>query len=246
MQIAEQVVSSPNSPLISAREALSRELSDIEVRENSERWLSPNDDEYAQHFASVRIRTFDDLQLLGLVPRKMVEAQVRHAIEADNSEAYRRAQSAVERASHASQCGCQCEDPGRARVPGGEFRSAYNAVRRFHNVSLAKVFSERYRSEFRWDDPAVEVSRRWIERFDSRRIAGITALFARDIRINRNAKLHVDSSAHSLFSRHIWIHRSGQLIHQGSYLRIWATSISHLQEILQIKDFSIVWREGIV
>jgi hypothetical protein len=77
--------------------------------------LSPAHPELAESFAKVRLRNFEDLQLLGFVPRKLAEDKIRSALRADDDEVYRIA-SASTSAPSSSHCDCNAGGPGG---PGG-------------------------------------------------------------------------------------------------------------------------------
>lgn len=207
--------------LYSAREFLSQEGRTIEVAENSELVLSPSNPEYARHFARVSLKSFEDLQLLGFIPRRLSIEKVRTAIAADDAEVFRLATTMP------SQPRCDCHPSDLYLKPvslgRGGFRPAYQAIRNRHNPALARVLSEHLGTTVAWDHSLVGIVRKW-DRFVALN-PEIFALLLDDIVINRNATLSVAAASRSLLARNIWIHRTGKLTHSGSYLKIWADSI---------------------
>jgi hypothetical protein len=211
--------------VLPAAELLRREGRRIEVPENAEVLLSPSNPEFAPFFYQVPLRSYDDLQLLGFVPRRLSEERVRRAIAEDDDEAYRLAISAPLEAA------ADCECSGGANMSrAGRFRGAYNALRARHNPALARLLSEHYGARVEWDSPVAGIVRRWADALRPEYIAIIALL--EDITINRNATLFVAPSAKSLLAHNIWIHRTGTLRQQGSYLRVWANSINHFSNVL--------------
>ena len=81
--------------LCTAKDVLKREASRIEVPENAEMLLSPTNREFASYFSQVEIKSYEDLQLLGFVPRRLSEEKVRQVITADDDEVYKVAYSSM-------------------------------------------------------------------------------------------------------------------------------------------------------
>lgn len=211
--------------LYSAKEMLRREARNIEVPENAELLLSPSHPELASYFAQIRLQSYEDLQLLGFVPRKLSEEKIRRAIAADDDEVYKIA-SAAPQVTHACECMNEVSLTRRSSFSSG-LRTAYNAIRKAHNLALARLLSDHYNTSIPWDDPVPRIVRRWVSSLDARIYSGFGILIAltADITINRNATLKTDKSMKSLLANNIWIHRTGRLVQQGSYMKIWANSI---------------------
>src|SRR5436190_19253865 len=74
-------------PVYSPKEALKHDLRNIDVPENATVFLSPNTEGLRDCFARVRIRTLEDVQLLGFIPRGLATEKLHSAIQADDEEA---------------------------------------------------------------------------------------------------------------------------------------------------------------
>jgi len=230
---------------IPAREALTRNPRNIEVAENSELSLSPAHPELAECFAKVRLRNYEDLQLLGFVPRKLAEDRIRGALKADDDEVYRIASASTSAPSH---CDCNGEATGTRSFASG-LRASYNAVRKKHNPTLARVLSDHYGASIAWDDPIAGAARNWVSKLDSKAAVVIVALF-QDIKIHRNATLSVDAGTDSLLAHDIMIHRSGRLVQRGSYMKIWANSVTTFLDLASQLDTKVTsvqspWLAGV-
>ena len=232
--------------LLTPKEILKIEPKPIEVPENTELVISPDDPKYESSFARVSISSFDDLRILGLVPRKLPEDKIRQAILEDDSEVYNMSTKAIHQ-QPAHNCTCSNEHSGRQ---SHSIRSAYNSIRNKHNPSLARVLSDYYEGKVEWDSPITAITRKWVlSATDFARPGIVTALF-QDITINKNSKLVVTASTKSLLAWNIWIHSTGKLIAQGGYLKIWANSINHFRGILdesivkELHKIQPVWKTG--
>lgn len=204
--------------LLSPRELVKQEFRHLEVKEGETLLLSPSNREFASTMARVPIRSFEDLQLLGLAPKRLTEDKVRHAIAADDAEVYQLATRDLKVSSQG--CGCSGETH---RSPGSAIRSAYNGLRNRHNPALSRLLSDLYQTDVAWDSPVSSVTRKWV---GSLRLSPIIIahLFG-DIVIHRNATLSVAASSKSLLAWNIYIHKTGKLVSQGGYLKIWANSM---------------------
>src|SRR6185503_16692718 len=89
----------PELKVISAKEALRRELKPLEVRAGADVMFSPYEQEFVDYFAQVAIKNFDDLKILGFVPRGLQEDKVRRAIADDDDQAFKIAQSRLANSS---------------------------------------------------------------------------------------------------------------------------------------------------
>lgn len=216
--------------LYTAKDALKREASRIEVPENTEMLLSPTNREFASYFAQVEIKSYEDLQLLGFVPRRLSEEKVRQAIAADDDEVYKIASSSMAQKS-AHDCNCGNQDAYAEKPYGSSLRTNYNSIRKRHNPALARLLSDHLNTHVSWDDPSASIVRKWAL---SSRIRAISSLLFEDITINRNATLAVAANTKSLLAHNIWIHQTGRLVQQGSYLKIWANSINTFSGFVSI------------
>jgi hypothetical protein len=212
-------------PICSASEVLRRPTRDVVVPEDQEVRFSPSNPEMAVHFSRVLLRNFEELQLLGFVPRKLAEEKVRHAMEEDDREAYRLAASHI---TARPQGACECEDGGGASTWAADFRRVYRQVRQAHTPAIARVLSDHYGTSIAFDDPQPRILTRWVQHVSDKvffeRPILVAALM--DITINRRSTLRVEPQLKSLNANNIWIHREGTLRQEGGNLRIWAHNIS--------------------
>jgi hypothetical protein len=214
--------------LLSPRELLKQEFRHLEVKEGETLMLSPSNREFAASMARVSIRSFEDLQLLGLAPKRLTEDKVRYAIAADDAEVYQLATRDLKVSSHG--CGCSGNEH---RSGGSAIRSAYNGLRNRHNPALSRLLSDLYQAEVAWDSPVAGVTRKWVGALRLNPII-IAHLFG-DIVIQRGATLSVAASSKSLLAWNIYIHRTGKLVSQGGYLKIWAKSMRLFTDFLSGK-----------
>lgn len=232
----------PEVAVMSARESLRRDLKDLEVPAGSAVTLSPYEREYADRFARVEIKSFDDLQVVGFVPRGLSEDKVRRAIDEDDAEALRMAHNALANPPAAGG-GCECAHPGAADAGRGDLRQHYERARKRFNPSLSRVISEHLRTRVEWDSPVAVAVRKWAQRVGAgggrygtaeyvpaHRFT-ILQLIIRDVIINRGATLHVEPSVQNFLARWILIHRTGRLVHGGGYLKIWASTVAPLANL---------------
>lgn len=218
--------------LCTAKEALRHEVRQIVVPENAELLLSPSHPELANCFVRVHIKSYEDLQLLGFVPRKLSEEKVRQAIAADNEEVYRLASSM---ASQLSPHDCECQNQSaRTSVSFRDnLRATYDRNRKAHNPALGRLLSDHFGAHVPWDDPLANITRKWIILALDNKIYAtrpLLVVLTADITINRDASLIVDSGLKSLLARDIWIHRRGRLVQKGTYIKIWANSVRSFQD----------------
>jgi hypothetical protein len=162
------------------------------------------------------------------VPRGLAEEKARKAIADDDAAAQRLAQENLrdERTSSESDCGCAAA--ALHPLPyGRRLRATYRRIRKFHHPSFSKLLSEHYGATVPWDSPLAIATWRRVTSFN-----GVVDVWLfRDIVINRNATLLVDAPTRSLWAGNISIHRTGRLVAQGGYLKIWANSINVLHNL---------------
>jgi hypothetical protein len=236
-----------------ARDALKRESDNLVVPEGQTITFTPSDRGLAHYFARVELAAFDDLQILGFVPRKLPEQEVRRAIQMDDDEAYKMSASAV--ASFGTPCGCESRAAVTARTGQYEtfqirFRKAYREVRRANNPALARLLSDHYGVQIPFNDPLPTIVRNWISYFDVTARFGPPILISvlQDVTIHRGGALTTDPGLKSFLARNIWIHKTGQLVQRGSYLKIWAHAISgfwDFQEIVTAAGLEPSWKLGL-
>ena len=223
---------------LKAKEALKLELRPIEVPEGAEVVLSPTDPEYASSFARVRIQSYEDLQTLGLVPRRLAEDKVRQALAADDSEVYELAGKLLQQPAG----GCGCSDAGTqgSMLRASPVRGIYNAIRKRHNPALARVVADHYGTQMTWDASVPVIVRKWTLAVSAK--AQIVLAVIGNITINKNATLTVASSSKSLLAWNIWIHSTGKLKAQGSYLKVWANSVSRFPNFVSAADVDLAMK----
>jgi hypothetical protein len=212
----------PEIALVTSREALRREFMRIEVPEDSELSLSPTNREYARCFARVHLQSYEDLQTLGFVPRRLPEERVREAIATDDEEAFKLASTMMHQPVR--DCGCESQGAYQERASRSTLRTAYNSVRKSHNRALAGLLSDHYGTHIAWDSPLAGIVRKWDSYLGLN--AEIVIALLEDIIINRNATLAVAANAKSLLAHNIWVHDTGRLVLQGSYTKVWANSVN--------------------
>lgn len=214
-----------NLPEISARELLKQRGRDLEVQENEVVHLDPAKGQYRDSMFNVRVASFEDAQLMGMIPRKAKREAIVKAIAADDAKAYK---LATRHFDPTASCACHGAEQGLS------LQATYLAFRKRNNPYLAEVLSEVVGSKFEWHSPAVSALRKYAI-IASTGFNLISALFT-DITINRGSSLVVGRRARSMFANHIAIHRTGKLIQTGGYLRIWATSLTRFSDVPQIAD----------
>lgn len=217
-------------PTCSVKELLNRPTESLVVPDGQTIEFAPDKREFAHYFARVRLTVFEDLQLLGLVPRGLREDAVRQAIGSDEEQAYRTAAASLGALTH----DCTCA-PRRDRL-SDRLAATYRQARRSNNPALARMLSEHYQTDIAFHDPLPALVRNWVRYFDTKRHfdAGIATSLFTDVTIHRNAVLATDRTLKLFLAGTIWIHRSGQLLQQGSYLRIWAHTIARFLDIRDI------------
>ena len=211
---------------------------DLVVPEETTVALSPSSREFAHVFARVRVTSFEDAQIMGFIPRKLSEEKVMRAIAEDDTLAYKMASR-----SYKPGGGCDCGQGEETH--GKNLRGTYATFRRRNNPALAAFMAEKIGNRVDWDSPLVAATRKWA--INSRAgLEVIASLFA-DITINRNATLAVASDTKTLWARDIWIHRTGKLVQNGSYLRVWANSLNSFSHFIDasvvadLKKIGIPW-----
>jgi hypothetical protein len=233
----------PELKLCTVKEALERTTEDLLVRDGQTVEFTPERREYEHYFAQVQLTEFEDLQILGFVPRGLAEENVRRAIESDDEQAYRLAMGTAEAPSH--DCGCKSAH----RNFQSRFSSAYKQLRKANSPALARLLSDHYQVKLPFNDPLPVLVKKWVAYFDERRRfhSPVLVSLLMDVTIGRNAVLATHRSLKSFLARNIWVHRSGQLLQRGSYMRIWANTIS---TFVDVKDIVMArsdapWKVGI-
>lgn len=217
--------------IFTAKEAVMRERIDIEVPENSEIVLSPSNPEFKPHFARVVLRTYDDLRILGFIPRGLADDKVRQAIAEDDAEVYDLACKMIRHSPNT--CSCSGETIHAPASHGNPIRGIYNGFRKRHNPSLARLLSDHYGSPIAWDGTIPVTVRKWATSIYLK--PEILLILSGDIKINKNSTLSLSSNSKLLLAWNIWIHSTGKLISNGSYIKIWANSINHFNYVVDVQ-----------
>lgn len=215
-----------NLPVYHPEEALRRDLVDLLVDDEAEMQLAANRSECRDYFARVHANSVHDLQILGLVPRGLREEELKQAMSQDDRAAFETAREISSRGV-APSCACGAT-PDAAHIPyGANVALTYAAVRKAFNPALAALLSTHQKTTFRWDSIHTQAVRGWLDRLN-KVVAEVPVLIAlfRDIRVGHNSRVVLDPQCAQLFARGIYIHKTGTLVHQSGYLRIWASEIS--------------------
>lgn len=169
---------------------------------------------------------------------------MRQAMAADDGEVYNLAAKMLQQ-SH-GECGCSNRATHVSLSRGSPIRTIYNSIRKRHNPALTRVLSDHYGTQMSWDTPVPAIVRKWVAFLPPHPAEPLIAL-AGDIIIHKNATLAVAASPKSLMAWNIWIHTTGRLVQQGSYLRIWANSINRFTDFMSVatintsKEIGPIW-----
>jgi hypothetical protein len=222
------------SKTVSAREFLTSDAADIEVPEGRE--VSITAREHERHIFRVRLESFGDLQLMGLVPRGLREEAVRNAIRSDDERANAIAEQRFAQSTSAGcgccQCGGQPQDQAQKNamtttaVRRTGLQGHVKSVRREVQAHLAALLSEHHRTRIEAGHPYVGWTFASVSAFDRKHLVSIISLLFQDIHIGAKATLKLPAAKKSLYARNITIHATGQLVTGAAYTKIWANSIS--------------------
>jgi hypothetical protein len=222
--------------ICSPADALRRDTVDIRVPEDEELVLSPDDDDLSRCFARVTLESFADLKVLGLVPRAASEDRIRAAMAADDDATYQRVGDSSAGAAP-DDCGCSgsASETGSLSVRGAS-RRRYEQVRTFHNPALARELSEHYQTTLAWDDPVVAVVHKWVTKTGREAYVNrpyLIGLFE-DITVEKGATLSLEKGLTALYAHDVWIHRRGRIVQRGSYMKLWAATVSSFRDLPDI------------
>jgi hypothetical protein len=212
---------------------------DIDVAADSTLELTPDNSALKDVFYRVPVSSFDDLQVLGFVPRKLSEEKLRAAMREDDAQAYRMMAQSPQRASH--DCDCHGSSPQATSL-----RASYNSMRRLNNPTVAMLLSEHAGTEVSWDSPFAASVRKFAASARVNRII-VTALL-NNITINRNSTLNVSGVTASMLVDNVFIHTTGRLVFKGGHLKLWANSISRFHDfipehlVVELKKYAPTWR----
>jgi hypothetical protein len=145
---------SNNRRYLSADEVVRQKLRDITVAEHESVQFSPDNREYADCFATVQLKTFSDLQTLGIVPRGPTEELVRNAITADDEEVFRLTNQLLPQDKYI---------PSPNTNKQSVITSNYRAHRKNTHITLAKVYSDALGTSLEWNSPVVKIGYNWIK-----------------------------------------------------------------------------------
>lgn len=130
------------------RDLMAHEPEDLELAEDQTLDLASAPDR--RFIFPVVIQGFEDLQVLGAVPRDLDESAVRQAIEEDDDRVLRIAESATAHGRAGRGCGCGSSESQELHESIG---SRYRSMRTRYNPGLAKLLSERLDTRVGVDSP---------------------------------------------------------------------------------------------
>lgn len=228
--------------LMTASDFIRREPQDLEVPEGEEMTLWADDEQFAERFARIQVNSHKDLQLLGLLPRRLEVDKLLSVIRMDDESAQRIAQEQSDRGGRAKPCGCGCDDEGADDEPyGRNLRRMTQNVRKGHHPMLANLLSDHYSARVHLDSSLAAVTWKWATSIEQQGSVSVIATLFRDITINRGATLRVDKASKLLMAGNIRIHRTGQLVYQGGYLKIWAHSIVAFNDFSEVANIDHIF-----
>lgn len=189
---------------ISVDEALRTTRTVIEVAAKESETIGLRSERYQDAFCIANIRSFDDLQSLGLVPRGISEEASRSALAEDDREYQARFQEFQARhADSRSKENCHCDD-GRSQVKP--------VSRRRTQSNLSALLPERYRSSVEGPNSGVvhvyQHLRRW---FDKPAMYLVGLVRAQGIVIGFDSTLTMDATVSVVHASFINISSGGRL-----------------------------------
>jgi hypothetical protein len=218
---------------MSAAELIRQDPRDLEVPEGTEVLLSPDDPQFAHHFARVDMRSYEDLQLLGFIPRGLDLDALRSAIRHDDEAAQQVAHERLAR-------GNPCDDRERQETSyGSSLRELTAQIRRDYHPALSRLLNEHYRTTIELDSMRAGLTWKWASSLKELDAVSLVASLFQDITVHKDATLRIDKTDRMLMASNIRIHKTGKIVRSGGYLKIWAHSIS------AFIDFSEVVTEAV-
>ncbi len=218
-------------PELTAREFVQQEPLSLVVAKGETVTLSPTNPELAHHFARVPMRTVEDLQVMGFLPRGLDIESLRTAVRDDDDFTRRDMEAWLERNPKAAKTvdePCDCgASKARERTPQATMAQLFRLERKRVHPALSALLSEHYNNAIAPDDVVSRTTWRWVK-YVERRLIPIYVLFPvlfQDITISADATLVAEHGTSSMLARDIYIHQTGTLRSLSSHLRIWASSI---------------------
>jgi hypothetical protein len=206
-----------NLRIMDAREVLRQEPIDLQVPDGANWTVSPNEGDLSHHLFGVQIKSVEDLQILGHVPRGIKPSTLLKALEADDEQADEQMRSGSV-APRQGGCGCGGQCGGGCAQTADD---PYRTIRRAYHPNLAQVLSNHWGVRLVSNDAAVKLTHKWLRTIG---IVTVVNLF-HDIAIGRDAVLTIDKKSRSLYARNILIARTGTLRHRGGYIKVWANAV---------------------
>jgi hypothetical protein len=216
--------------VVSIKEVMQRKSESLIIPAEKTVDIGPDQKDYAKFFSVVQIRSFQDLQDLGLIPAELSEEKAKQAITRDGNEAFAIAQTRLRQGSSPKPCSCHGEEgkQGEERPAyRDQIRGVYNEVRKAHHPNFAQVLSEVYRAEVAFDDPIVAHVHAFISGLYAGRftVTKVPVLKIADITIQKNATMNVGSTTKLLFANDIRIYSGGKMKLNSSFTKIKCSSI---------------------
>jgi hypothetical protein len=209
---------------------------DLVVPEDQEWHVDQRDERFSGMLHRVRVCTYEDLQTLHFIPVRLRETDVREAMAHDDGEALAAARSHLQTGSMVCSCGMGA---GVAHASGPvayrrSLRTTYNAIRKFYNPALARVYSEAMGTKEAWDSLAVAIVAGWVKKVPPsltlasappppKLIHPLLVMFGKEIEINKNATLYT-GPVNYLNAIALKIHVGGKMKIQSSGIKIWCKS----------------------
>lgn len=181
------------------------------VQEGTVLVLEPTNQDLSKYFATVALRTYEDLQTMGFMPRGIELQRIKDALQ-DDDDATRRE---VELRRNATEM-----------YPRTGMRQQYNQSRREYHPALSRVLADHYGVSIAADSTSARTVWNWAKYVEVKKGGPILATLFQDITIHQDATLTVGKQIKTLFAGDIYIHETGTLVSLGSYLKIWASSIT--------------------
>ena len=199
---------------------LSAEAASIEVPGDEEIVVDPGEQRFGSHAHKLEVRSFEDLQVLHLIPQGINERSVREAIAKDDEVAFDSARRSLERGT--DPCDCTAEQdpdvPPKLKL-GADLRGIYVGLRKSQHPHTAKLVSETTGTPVAWDSPVAKSVYGWVSQLAWKQI-DLVALLFKDIEIGKNSTLTLTPTTKVLWASDIRIHLGGKLKVTSSYIKI--------------------------
>ena len=119
-------------------------------------------------------------------------------------------------------------------------RQQYNQSRREYHPALSRVLADHYGVSIAADSTSARTVWNWAKYIDVKKGGLIWANILQDITIHQDATLKVGEQVKTLLVGDIYIHETGTLVSLGSYLKIWASTITAFDGPSRIIDTALI------